>query len=271
VRIATWNVNSLKMRIPRLLELLAQYRPDLVLLQETKCDAEAFPGAELAAAGYRAIHHSAGRWAGVALLAPLDAEVGEVCAGLEGEPDVDEARWIEATVGGVRAVSVYVPNGRALDSPPYEAKLAFLEAAAVRVRELAGEPLVVAGDFNVCPADVDVYDPAAFVGSTHVTPAERERFRAILDAGLADAFRALHPDTVGYTWWDYRQGHFHRGMGLRIDAILLAPPLAGRLRRCGIDRNYRKGQKPSDHAPLLAQLDPVEEPLVPDASDSRQT
>jgi exodeoxyribonuclease III len=270
MRLATWNVNSLKVRLPRLAELLEQYRPDLVFLQETKCEPDAFPDAELADAGYRAVHHSAGRWAGVALLAPLGAQVGDVCAGLAGEPDVGEARWIEATVAGVRAVSVYVPNGRAVDSPPYEAKLAFLEAAAERVRELAHEPLAVAGDFNVCPADLDVYDPAAFAGSTHVTPAERERFRAILDAGVADAFRHLHPHAVGYTWWDYRQGHFHRRMGLRIDAILLSAPLAERLRRCGIDRAYRKGQKPSDHAPLLAQLEPVEEPLVPDASDSRQ-
>jgi exodeoxyribonuclease-3 len=177
-----------------------------------------------------------------------------VCAGLAGEPAVDEARWIEADFEGVRAVSVYVPNGRAVDSPPYEDKLRFLEAAADRVRELSSSPLVVAGDFNVCPTDLDVYDPEAFVGSTHVTPAERERFRAILEAGVSDAFRELHPEEPGFTWWDYRQGHFHRKLGLRIDFFLLSEDLQARLRSCGIDRDFRKGPKPSDHAPLLCEL-----------------
>ncbi len=254
MRIATWNVNSLKVRMPRVLEFLEQHRPDLLLMQETKSDPDAFPVMELEAAGYQAVHHSAGRWAGVALAAPAGAEITDVRTGLEGEPAGDEARWLEATVDGVRAVPVYVPNGREVDSPPYMDKLRFLEAAAARIAELSTGPLVVAGDFNVCPTDLDVYDPAAFVGSTHVTPAERERFAALLDAGVADAFRELHPDEPGFTWWDYRQGHFHRKMGLRIDAVLLSPPLAERLESCGIDRNYRKGPKPSDHAPLLADL-----------------
>jgi exodeoxyribonuclease-3 len=252
VRLATWNVNSLKVRMPRVLELLELHRPDLVLLQETKSEPDAFPTLELEAAGYRAAHHSAGRWAGVAILA--HDEPAEVCAGLEGEPARDEARWIEATVGGVRVVSVYVPNGRTVDSPFYADKLRFLDAAAERIAALSGEPLIVAGDFNVCPADLDVYDPAAFVGETHVTAPERERFAALLDAGVTDAFRELHPDEPGFTWWDYRQGHFHRKMGLRIDAVLLSPPLAERLESCGIDRDFRKGPKPSDHAPLLADI-----------------
>jgi exodeoxyribonuclease-3 len=254
VKLATWNVNSLKVRLPRVLEFLDAHSPDLLLLQETKVDADKFPDAELAAAGYRAVHHSAGRWAGVAILAPDAAELTDVRAGLAGEPSTDEARWIEATVDGVRAVSVYVPNGREVGSPFYEDKLRFLEAVADRVRELARDPLVVAGDFNVCPTDLDVYDPAAFVGSTHVTPAERQRFAALLEAGTVDAFRALHPDEPGFTWWDYRQGHFHRKLGLRIDAALLSPPLAERLVSCGIDRGFRKGPKPSDHAPLLVEL-----------------
>jgi exodeoxyribonuclease III len=252
VKLASWNVNSLKIRMPRLLELLELHQPDLVFLQETKCEPDAFPQLELEAAGYRVAHHSAGRWGGVALMAR--AELGEVCAGLSGEPSRDEARWLEANVDGLRAVSVYVPNGRSPGSPFYEDKLRFLEAMAERVRELSGEPLVVAGDFNVCPTDLDVYDPAAFVGETHVTPPERERFRALLDAGTVDAFRELHPDEPGFTWWDYRQGHFHRKMGLRIDAFLMSRPLAGGLVECGIDRNFRKGPKPSDHAPLLAEL-----------------
>jgi exodeoxyribonuclease III len=217
-------------------------------LQETKTSPDAFPEDELRAAGYHAAHHSAGRWAGVALLArePLT----DVCAGLAGEPAVDEARWIEATAHGLRLASVYVPNGRAIDNPEYPKKLAFLDAMRARVGTLD----VLAGDFNVCPADLDVYDPAAFVGSTHVQPEERARFAALLDDGHVDAFRHLHPGEVGFTWWDYRQGHFHRKMGLRIDAFVVGPETAPRITACGIDRNFRKGPKPSDHAPLLLEL-----------------
>jgi exodeoxyribonuclease III len=254
VKIATWNVNSLKARLPRVVELLELHRPDLLLMQETKTEPDAFPDAELAAAGYHAVHHSAGRWAGVAIAAPSGVALEDVAAGLPGEPAVDEARWLEATVGGVRVASVYVPNGRAVDSPFYAEKLRFLDAMAERVGALDGTGFLVAGDFNVCPADLDVYDPAAFVGETHVTAPERERFAALLEAGAVDAFRSLHPDEPGFTWWDYRAGHFHKKMGLRIDAILLAPALAERLQECGIDRNFRKGPKPSDHAPLLAEL-----------------
>jgi len=248
VKLVSWNVNSLSVRMPRVLELLAEHAPDAVLLQETKTNPDAFPEAELRAAGYHAAHHSAGRWAGVALLArePLT----NVCAGLAGEPAVDEARWIEATAYGLRLASVYVPNGRAIDNPEYPKKLAFLDAVRARIGTLD----VLAGDFNVCPADVDVYAPAAFVGSTHVQPEERARFAALLDDGHVDAFRRLHPDEVGFTWWDYRQGHFHRKLGLRIDAFIVGPDTAPRITACGIDRNFRKGPKPSDHAPLLLDL-----------------
>lgn len=248
MRLVTWNVNSLGVRMPRVLELLELHAPDVVLLQETKTNPDAFPEAELRAAGYHAAHHSAGRWAGVALLArePLT----DVRAGLAGEPAADEARWIEATASGLRLASVYVPNGRAIDNPEYPKKLAFLDA----IRERIGTLDVLAGDFNVCPADLDVYDPSAFAGSTHVQPEERARFAALLDDGHVDAFRHLHPDAVGYTWWDYRQGHFHRKMGLRIDAFIAGPSIAPRIESCGIDRNFRKGPKPSDHAPLLLDL-----------------
>ncbi len=253
-KIATWNVNSLNVRMPRVLEFLELHKPDLLLMQETKVDPDKFPDLALAEAGYHAVHHSAGRWAGVAIAAPRDVELTDPCAGLEGEPDADEARWLEVTAGALRVVSTYVPNGREVGSPFYEGKLRFLDAAVERVRALSGGELVLAGDFNVCPADIDVYDPAAFVGSTHVTPAERERFQALLDAGTVDSYRKVHPDEVGFTWWDYRAGHFHKKLGLRIDAILASPPVAGRLVECGIDRNFRKGPKPSDHAPLLAEF-----------------
>ena len=250
MKLVTWNVNSLKMRLPRVLEFVAQHRPEVLCLQETKVEDEAFPAAELRDAGYHAVHHSAGRWAGVAVLAtepPADAVVG-----LPGEAAEDEARWIEATAHGLRIASVYVPNGRAIDSPPFEEKLQFLDA--MRERLAAGGVDAVLGDFNVARADVDVYDPEAFIGSTHVTTAERSRFEALLGEGFADAYRRLHPDEVGFTWWDYRQGHFHRKLGLRIDYVLVRDALAGGLEECGIDRNYRKGPKPSDHAPLLASI-----------------
>jgi len=254
MKIVTWNVNSLNVRMERVLELLELHRPDLLLMQETKVNPDKFPDLALAEAGYHAVHHSAGQWAGVAIAAPQSAAFEDVRAGLDGEPDAAEARWLEATVDGLRVISTYVPNGRTPDSPFYEAKLRFLDAAAERVRALSGGPLALAGDFNVCPTDLDVYDPAAFVGSTHVTPAERARFAALLEAGTVDAFRRLHPDEPGFTWWDYRAGHFHKKMGLRIDAFLLSPPVAERLEECGIDRNFRKGKKPSDHAPLLVTL-----------------
>ena len=261
------------MRMPRVIELLEQYRPDLVCLQETKSEPNAFPDLELAAAGYQAVHHSAGRWAGVAVLAPEGVEISNVCAGLAGEPARDEARWIEADVDGLRVVSVYVPNGQAIDAPAFADKLRFLEAIAERVPELLADkhPVLIAGDFNVCRTDLDVYDPAAFVGDTHVTPDERTRFEAILDAGLVDCFRRLHEDTVAYTWWDYRAGNFHKGLGLRIDYVLTTPDLADDVERCGIARDYRKGKKPSDHAPLFAQVGKASDGIAsPDASDSKQ-
>jgi exodeoxyribonuclease-3 len=259
VKIATWNVNSLKVRLPRVLEFLGRHAPDVVLMQETKSDPEAFPAAELADAGYSAVHHSAGRWAGVAIVAREELGLADPVVGLPGELRGDEARWIEATAGGLRLVSTYVPNGREVGSPTFDEKLAFLDAAALRaarLREDGALPLLVGGDFNVTRADVDVYDPAAFAGSTHVTADERSRLEAILDAGgLVDAYRHLHPDAQQFTWWDYRQGHFHRGLGLRIDYLLASDALASSIAACGIARDYRKGSKPSDHAPLIVELE----------------
>jgi exodeoxyribonuclease-3 len=260
VRVVTWNVNSLKMRMPRVLEFIELHAPDVLCLQETKAAADAFPEIELAAVGYRAVHRSGGRWAGVALLARAGLELEHPVLALEGDAEqgAEEARWCEATVAGIRIASVYVPNGRSVDSPEFPRKLAFLDAMAARVRELRGSSaagVIVAGDMNIAPADADVYDPAGFAGSTHVTAAERDRLRAILQEGMVDAYRSLHPEQVQYTWWDYRAGHFHKGLGLRIDlALVSAGELAGSLRSCGIDRDFRKGHKPSDHAPLLVDI-----------------
>ena len=254
--VTTWNVNSLKARLPRVEELLDLHLPGVVLLQETKCASEQFPHLELQASGYTAVDHSGGRWAGVAVLARDGHEVGEVQVGLPGSPVGDQARWVEAVVDGVRFVSVYVVNGRALDDPMFAAKLGFLDAMAARLEQLrAAGPVVLGGDLNIAPSDLDVYDPGAFVGGTHVTEEERGRLRAMLGGGYVDAYRHLHPDEVGHTWWDYRAGHFHRRMGLRIDLFLVSDDLADGIERCGIDRNFRKGTKPSDHAPLLLQLD----------------
>ncbi len=253
MRIVTWNVNSLKARLPRVLELLADLRPDALCLQETKVAAEAFPHAELAAAGYGAVHSSSGRWCGVAILAPLDRTLSDASPELPGEPPAEgEARWIEATLDGIRIVSTYVPNGREPDSPWFEQKLAFLDAAVARAGVLSGAPLVVCGDLNVAPGDLDAYDPSLFL--THVTEDERSRFRGLLASGLVDAYRELEPETVRYTWWDYRAGHFHKNLGLRIDHVLVSRDLAGGLVSCDIARDYRKGLKPSDHAPLVCDL-----------------
>ena len=259
MRLVSWNVNSLKVRLPRVLEFCAQHAPDVLCLQETKANPDAFPTSELARSGYRAVHHSGGRWAGVAILARDGLPLEDPILGLDGDSAPEEARWCEATVGGIRVASVYVPNGRALDSAEYPRKLAFLDAMAARItalRDSCDGGVLVVGDMNIAPADADVYDPAAFAGGTHVSPEERARLQSMLDGGMVDAYRELHPDEVQYTWWDYRAGNFHKGLGLRIDLALVshAGDLASRLRACGIERDYRKGHKPSDHAPLVVDL-----------------
>jgi exodeoxyribonuclease III len=258
VRVLSWNLNSLKARLPRVLELLEVHAPDVLLVQETKCSAAGFPREELALAGYEVVDHSEGRWNGVALLVPQGEEVTDVVAGLPGEPSEIEARWIEGTVRGVRFVSVYVVNGRTVDDPMFEVKLDFLDAAELRLRELvAAGPVVAAGDWNIAPTDRDVWDPALFVGSTHVTPDERVRFQALLDLGFQDAWPTLHGDEVGFTYWDYRAGALRRNMGMRIDAALVSHDLT--IRSVAVDgvfrRNNRAGDKPSDHAPLVLELD----------------
>ena len=259
MRLITWNVNSVRARLPRVLELLEQHVPDIVCVQETKVGADAFPHEALAAAGYHAVERSEGRWNGVALLVPQDVEVEDVVTDLPGEPNPAEARWLEATVRGTRVASVYVPNGREPDHPMFEEKLTFLDAMHARTAELLAQgPTVIAGDLNVALEDRDVWDPAAFAGATHVTPQERSRLTAILDLGVADAFRAVEPDEVGFTWWDYRMNAFRRRMGMRIDFALVSPDLT--VRSCEVDTTFRvaneAGDKPSDHAPVVVGLDP---------------
>lgn len=260
MRFITYNVNSITARLPRLLALLYQVDPDIVCLQETKVAADAFPHLALQAAGYVAADYSAGRWNGVAILARSEIGFDDLKTGLDGEVAMDEARWVEATIDSIRVVSAYVPNGQAVGSEPFAQKLAFLDAMGQRAGVLGDQPAIIAGDLNVCPTDLDVWDPAQIHGATHITGDERSRLAAVVDSGFVDTFRALHPAEPGFTWWDYRFGAFHKGHGLRIDHVLASASLADRLRMAGIDRDFRKPSKvpeskPSDHAPLIVEFE----------------
>jgi exodeoxyribonuclease III len=260
VRLVTWNVNSLKMRLPRVEEWLATVQPDVVCLQETKLTDSAFPALAFSALGYESAHHGEGRWNGVAILSRIG--IDEIVSGFgdDDEPDA-EARLLWATCGGVRVATAYVPNGRGLDQDHYRYKLRWLERlrAAIADRHDPDEPLVVCGDFNIAPDDRDVYDPAAFEGSTHVSAPERAALADLQRWGLVDVFRE-HYDAGGlFSWWDYRAGNFHKGKGMRIDLVLATKELAGRSTAVLIDRNARKGKGPSDHAPVVVDFsDPAQ-------------
>ncbi len=254
-RIATWNVNSLAARLPRVLDWLRTAEPDVVCLQETKATEASFPTAELEALGYASVAAGDGPYNGVAILSRVGIE--EVARGFAGEPGFPdpERRSIAATCAGTRVWSVYVPNGRTVDDPHYSYKLAWLQSLATAVeRDLAGgAPLALCGDFNVAPTDADVWDPTVFTGSTHVTAPEREAIARLLALGLTDVQpRALKG--APYTYWDYRAGMFHKGEGMRIDLVLLSGGLATQVSDAFIDRDARKGTKPSDHAPVVVDL-----------------
>lgn len=268
MRIATWNVNSLRARLEKVTWWLERARPDVLLMQETKlADADA-PTAAFEAAGYALAHHGEGRWNGVAIasrcgIADVVANFGQPLRPArtpetgDDEP-LAEARILAATCGGVRVVSLYAPNGRSLDSPFYRAKLGWFERLSGWLNDTArpDQPLVLGGDFNVAPTDADVWDPAALQGGTHVSPPERAALARLSDWGLVDAYRRLHPELERYTWWDYRAGAFHKNLGMRIDLLLVTEPVAGRLRWAEIDREARKGKPlPSDHTPLVIDLD----------------
>lgn len=255
MRFATWNVNSLNARQERVEHWLADVAPDVVCLQETKLADAAFPQLAFEAAGYEAAHHGEGRWNGVAIVSRVGLR--DVIAGFadDDEPDA-EARLLTATSDDIVVVNVYVPNGRALDAEHYQYKLRWLDRLSRHLRIVAdGRPVLLAGDFNIAPTDRDVYDPGAFVGQTHVSEPERERLQTLLDGGLVDVFRQLHPDAERvFSWWDYRRGDFHQGRGMRIDLVLASPDIAARATWSVVDRNARKGQQPSDHAPVIVDL-----------------
>ena len=273
VRIATWNVNSLKQRLPRLLPWLDARSPDVVCLQETKLSDDAFDallGEELAKRSYQAARNGEAQWNGVAILSR--AGLADVVAGLPdgpGFPD-QEARAVSAVCGGIRVHSVYVPNGRTPGSDHYRYKLAWLDALRAAV---AGdsEDAIVCGDMNIAPTDADVFDPAAYVGHTHVTPQERAALARLEDLPLRDVVRDRWPHERVFTYWDYRAGMFHQDLGMRIDLILAAPAVAERVRAAWVDRQARKGSGPSDHAPVIVDLDEAPDgdigPVVPPPSN----
>lgn len=252
-KIATWNVNSLKVRLPQVLDWLAAEPVDVLCLQETKLEDGAFPVAEIEAAGYRAIHHGQKTYNGVAMLAR--AEAVDVVRGIAGLDD-PQARVIAATYGDLRVVCAYFPNGQAVGSDKYEYKLRWLAAlTAWLADELKRWPrLALLGDYNIAPEDRDVYDPEAWRGQVLCSEPERAAFRALTGLGLADAFRLFEQPEKTYTWWDYRMMAHRRNHGLRIDHILLSPPLAGACTACTVDRAPRRLERPSDHAPVIAEL-----------------
>jgi exodeoxyribonuclease-3 len=272
MRLATWNVNSIKQRMPRFLPWLDQRRPDVVCLQETKLADEAFTallGAELADRGYEVAAHGEPTWNGVAILSRVGLE--DVARGVDGAPGFPdpEARAVSATCAGIRVVSVYVPNGRVPDSEHYAYKLAWL--ASLRAMVAAGpEATIVCGDMNIAPTDEDVFDPDAYIGQTHVTPPERAALAELQALGLRDVVRDRWPDQRVFTYWDYRAGMFHQDLGMRIDLVLAGAPVAERVRAAWVDRHARKGSGPSDHAPVIVDLDEAPDgdigPVVPPPS-----
>ncbi len=254
MRLATWNVNSVTARLPRLLEWLDAVKPDVVCLQETKV--AQFPSDEVGGLGYETAAYGNGRWNGVAVLSRVGlSDVEHGFAGEPGFPD-PETRSIRATCDGVRVWSVYVPNGRTPEDDHYRYKLAWLAALRDAVAtELATHPeLVLTGDFNIAPTDADVWDPAVFVGATHVTPPERSALAAIRDAGLTDVVPTSMKGPFPFTYWDYRAGNFHQNKGMRIDLVLASSTVAGRVEGAYVDREARKGKGPSDHAPIVVDL-----------------
>ena len=273
MRVATWNVNSVKQRVPRLLPWLDERHPEVVCLQETKLADDAFHellDAGLEQRGYQAaLYGGEGRWNGVAILSR--AGLDDVVTGLAGAPGFPEpeARAVAATCGGIRVWSVYVPNGRSPGSDHYQYKLAWL-ATLTDVVGVGPEAAMVCGDMNIAPTDADVFDPAAYVGQTHVTPPEREALAKLEGLGLHDVVRDRWPSEQVFSYWDYRAGMFHQNLGMRIDLVLATDPVAARVKAAWVDRQARKGTGPSDHAPVMVDLDEAPDgdvgPMVPPPS-----
>ncbi len=255
MKIATWNVNSVKARLAGLLEWLVEAAPDVALLQETKVVDEAFPGLEIGDLGYNIEVHGQKTYNGVAILSKLPIE--DIERGLDGDADDAQARYIEATTGGVRVASVYLPNGNPVESEKFAYKLAWMERLRARAQRLLDDEyaFVLGGDYNVCPSDGDVYDPERWAEDALCRPESRARYRALMHLGLTEAYLALHPHEVGrYTFWDYQGGAWQKDHGLRIDHLLLSPQAADRLEACDVDRAVRGRPKASDHVPVWCEL-----------------
>lgn len=256
VRVVTWNVNSLRTRADRVEAWLARHEPDVVLLQETKCPDEDVRADRFAALGYEVAHWGRDHWNGVGILSRVGLR--DVRRGFPGpqRPPFDEARLIRAMCGGVRVYSVYVPNGRALDDPHYLYKLVWLERLrSTLLLDGLEMPTIVAGDFNVAPTDLDIYAPARWRHRTHASPPERAAVLALADLGLRDVTREHLPGAGVYTWWSYRPGQVERNQGLRIDLVWCTDDLAERVQRVWIDLDERRGERPSDHAPVVVELE----------------
>lgn len=255
MRLVTWNVNSLNARLERALEWFELMQPDVVCLQETKLAAEEFPHAEFAELGYESAHHGQGQWNGVAIVSRVGLDDVHNDFGDGADPDID-ARIIWATCGGVRVASCYVPNGRSLDDDHYQYKLAWLDRLQndLEANLSASDDICVVGDFNIAPDDRDVWDPKGLVGVTHTSQPERDKLAALEAWGLEDVFREHHDEAGLYSWWDYRDGNFHKRKGMRIDLIMSSASVRAATDRVFVDRNARKGKLPSDHAPVVADI-----------------
>jgi exodeoxyribonuclease-3 len=253
MKIVSWNINSLRKRQDRLFPWLESTKPDVVCLQETKCTDEQFPLLALQAAGYHAVYHGEKSYNGVAILSKM--EPAEVQVSLGDEVDDSQTRVIAASLGGIRVFSIYAPNGQAIGSPAYEYKLKWYERLRSSLAREKNENLVVCGDLNVAPEDVDVHDPDLWRGAIMCSEAERAALRRIYEVGLKDTLRLHHREGGLFSWWDYRMLAFPKNRGLRIDGVLASPALAKRCTASGIDREMRKGKEPSDHAPIWAEFD----------------
>lgn len=256
LRLATWNVNSLKARLPRVTEWVVAMAPDVLCMQETKMKQEVFPTEVFADLGYESAHFGQGQWNGVAIISRVGLD--DVVAGWEDDDPADpEARLLWATCGGVRVASAYVPNGRALDNDHYRYKLDWMARLRRTLdrREDPSTPVAVCGDYNIAPEDRDVWSMEAFAGATHVSTPERDALRSLEQWGLVDVFRRFNDDDRVFSWWDYRGGDFHQGRGMRIDLIMGTAAVVERTRSVMIDRDARKGKQPSDHAPVIVDLD----------------
>ncbi|GAB4178911.1 MAG: exodeoxyribonuclease III [Thalassobaculales bacterium] len=254
VKIASFNVNSIKVRLPNLLVWLEEAAPDIVVLQEIKCEEPAFPALELQAAGYHSVVLGQKTYNGVAILSRQPAE--DVLRGLPGDDGDTQARYLEATVAGIRVAAIYLPNGNPAPGEKFDYKLAWMDRLNARARLLLETemPVVLAGDYNVIPEPRDAYDAAAWEGDALFRPESRRRFRALLNLGYTDAFRAIHPERIAWTFWDYQAGRWPRDEGIRIDHLLLSPQAADRLEDAGIDKAPRGREKASDHTPIWCRL-----------------